>query len=297
MGWRVLPVLPHPGAVFLQAKHVALAQRPAQDKGAALNVHNESCLDTMARMPDNHLDLTVTSPPYDTIRAYEGLPFDTFMRIAAELYRVTKPGGVVVWVVGDEVRDGDESGTSFRQALHFKECGFNLHDTMIYSKGPKGARGGNQTYMHSFEYMFVFSKGRPKSIHLIRDRKQTARKTHTLLDRNRDGTRNRRTEKGYGTMGRRTNIWLYYTGLNNTTKDKVAFQHPAVFPDKLAADHIISWSDAGDLVYDPFMGSGTVAKMCVKLNRRYVGSEINPEYCKIIAERLHENLGRMEQYT
>ncbi len=262
----------------------------------AAMIYNESCLDTMARMPDDHIDLAVTSPPYDTIRTYNSLPFDQFETIAQELYRITKPGGVVVWVVGDEVRDGNESGTSFRQALHFKDVGFNLFDTMIYRKGPKGARGSNESYLQEFEYMFVLSKGRPKTINLIRDHKQQSQPTRTSLSRKRDGSRHRESY-AYGDKGRRTNIWHYATGLHNTTKDKIAFKHPAVFPEKLAADHIASWSNEDDLVYDPFMGSGTTAKMCVKLNRRYVGSEINPEYCRIISERLHENLGRMEQYT
>ena len=96
-------------------------------------IFNEDCLNTMRAMPDGVIDLVITSPPYDDLRNYKGYSFD-FESIAKELFRVVKEGGVVVWVVGDATVDGSETGTSFRQALFFKEVGFNLHDTMIYMK-------------------------------------------------------------------------------------------------------------------------------------------------------------------
>ncbi len=250
-------------------------------------IFNESCLKTLSRQTDQSIDLTITSPPYDDIRKYNHLDTDTFESLALELYRVTKQGGVVVWVVGDSVKDGNESGTSFRQALHFKDVGFNLFDTMIYRKGPKGGRGSNESYLQEFEYMFVLSKGRPKTIHLIKDRKQQVQSTPRVsLSRNRDGSRSRQGGITYGNTGRRTNIWHYATGLYNTTSDRIAFEHPAVMPEKLAEDHIISWSNEGDLVYDPFMGSGTTAKMAIKHKRHFLGSELNPDYMEIMRKRL-----------
>jgi site-specific DNA-methyltransferase (adenine-specific) len=121
-------------------------------------------------MSENFVDLTITSPPYDDMRNYKGHGFNDFEKIVPELLRVTKNDGVVVWIVGDQTIKGDETGTSFRQALFFKEVGFNLFDTMIYLKTPRGAVGNNRTYWQTFEYMFVFAKGSPKTINLIKDR-------------------------------------------------------------------------------------------------------------------------------
>lgn len=95
------------------------------------------CVELMKEIPDDFIDLTVTSPPYDNLRDYNNemtWNFEKFKEVAKELFRITKPGGVVVWVVGDATIKGSETGTSFRQALFFKDCGFNLHDTMIYKK-------------------------------------------------------------------------------------------------------------------------------------------------------------------
>ena len=129
-------------------------------------IYNENCLDTMARMEDNFIDLTVTSPPYDNLREYNGYSFD-FENIAKELYRVTKVGGVVVWIVGDATKNGNEYGTSFKQALFFKECGFNLHDTMIYRKLNYLPITTNR-YEPQFEYMFILSKSKLKTFNPIK---------------------------------------------------------------------------------------------------------------------------------
>ena len=233
-------------------------------------IYNENCLETMARMESESIDLTVTSPPYDDLRTYNGYSFD-FEPIAKELYRVTKRGGGVVWVVGDQTKNGSESGTSFKQALYFKEIGFNLHDTMIYEKNsstyPASASGNR--YSQIFEYMFVFTKGKPKA-KLICDKpnKWAGHKDFSGKLKN-----------PVPDFSPRTNIWRYVTSFNGV-------KHPAPFPEQLAADHIISWSDEGDLIYDPFMGSGTTGYMAKKLNRNYIGSEISSEYCLIANERI-----------
>ena len=252
------------------------------------HVYNEDCLDTMAAMPDGCLDLVVTSPPYDGLRTYSGSGFDQFETIAAELFRVLKQGGVLVWVVGDQTIKGSETGTSFRHALHFKdEVGFNLFDTMIYQKPPRGAVGNNKTYWQGFEYMFVLSKGRPKTINLIMDREnKETRHGDKGTKRMVEGELKQVSRGGYGKLGRRTNVWLYQGGKSHSTKDAIAFDHPAIFPEKLAEDHIISWSNEGDVVYDPFMGSGTTAKMAIKNNRKWIGSEVSSDYCGIAEKRL-----------
>ncbi len=255
--------------------------------------YNENCLITMNNILNNFIDLIITSPPYDEMRTYNKSTENfnnysfNFENIARELFRVIKQGGVMVWVVNDSSKNGNESGNSFRQALYFKEIGFNLFDTMIYSKPCRGAVGSNKGYWQSFEYMFVFSKGTPKTINLIKDREnKESRKGDNGTKRLKNGELINTKRKGYDEMGRRTNIWEYNIGKNHSTKDVIAFEHPAIMPEKLVEDHIISWSNENDLVYDPFMGSGTVAKMSILNKRNYIGSEINKDYCDIIEKRL-----------
>lgn len=247
--------------------------------------YNESNLDTMAKMPDCFVDLTVTSPPYDNLRTYKDFEFD-WQKVIKELYRVTKEGGVVVWIVGDATIKGSETGTSFKQALYFMECGFNLHDTMIYQKSGAGAVGSNKCYIQNFEYMFVFSKGNIKTINLIKDRKN--KKVCTTISNCSRDKNNADNERKYRTIttkeyGKRFNIWQIEQRNN---QDEFHLLHPAPFPQQLASDHIISWSNENDIVYDPFMGSGTTAKMCILNNRNWIGSEISSEYCEIIEERI-----------
>jgi len=241
-------------------------------------IYCENNLETMAKMPDNFIDLTVTSPPYDGLRTYNGYSFP-FEEIAKELFRVTKEGGVVVWVVGDETSKFNESGTSFRQALYFKEIGFNLLDTMIYYKQNYApAYPTLRRYANQFEYMFVFCKGKPNTFNPIQKEK-VRNKEEKVAYRQKDGSLKRKIkEKGRETKDA-SNVWEFAVGGNLTG-------HPAVFPEQLANDHIISWSNEGDLVYDPFMGSGTTAKMAILNNRKYIGSEISEEYCKIAEQRL-----------
>ena len=248
-------------------------------------IYNEDCLNTMARMPDDYISLILTSPPYNNLRAYQGFSFD-FESIAKELYRVLKPNSILVWIVGDTTKNFCESLTSHKQAIYFVEqCNFNLLDTMIYHKSAVGACGSNYTYWQAFEYMFIFSKGKPKTINKIKDRKNiTAGYVHkpnpkmdTLKTRiNRNGI----VIQDYGY---RDNVWTYNVGFASGD-DKTP--HPAPFPEQLAYDHIYTWSNPYDLVYDCFMGSATTAKMCLLLHRNYIGSEISKDYCAIAERRL-----------
>ena len=251
-----------------------------------MRLYQGDCLNIMSDMEADSVDLTVTSPPYDDLRTYNGYHFD-FENIAKQLYRITKQGGVVVWVVGDRTKDGDESGTSFRQALYFKEIGFNLYDTMIYSKKGNNAVGGTGRYLQSFEYMFVFSKNKPNTINLIFDRKnkKITPKQRTST-RQIDGTLKYKVAKSNRKYGKRRNIWEYGNGNGQGTKDKIAYGHPAIFPEKLAEDHILSWSNEGDIVFDPMCGSGTTGKMAIKHNRQFIGVDISEEYIAIAKERL-----------
>ena len=234
-------------------------------------------------MPDKFIDLTVTSPPYDNLRTYNGFAWD-FESTANELYRITKDGGVVVWVVGDVTIKGSETGTSFKQALYFKECGFNLHDTMIYSKGGQGATGSNKAYWQDFEYMFVFSKGNISTFNPIEDRPNKTKPSERIEvqgHRHATGeTKGKRLIKRKE-FGRRFNIWQYH-------ESGTRINHPAVFPENLASDHILSWSNTGDLVFDPFIGSGTTAKMAVVNGRNFLGFDLSEEYCKIAKDRVNQ---------
>lgn len=249
------------------------------------------CLEGMKQLQNETVDLVVTSPPYDNIRKYNGFSFNVD-DIAKELYRVLKVGGVVVWVVGDQVKNGSETGTSFRQALSFLDNGFKLHDTMIYEKNTSSfpaKRNGNR-YTQIFEYMFVFSKGKPKTANLICD-KPNKWAGHTNWGKNTQrGVDNDLKEtskiKPVPDFSPRNNIWKYTVGGGFASKDKVAHKHPAIFPEQLAHDHIVSWSSEGDVIMDIFMGSGTTAKMAKLSNRKYIGFEISEEYCKIAEERL-----------
>lgn len=245
-------------------------------------LYNENCLKTMAKMPDCFVDLTVTSPPYDNLRDYKGFEFD-WQKVISELYRTTKDGGVVVWIVGDATIKSSETGTSFKQALFAMDCGFNLHDTMIWNKGGFTAVGALKTrYAQVFEYMFVFVKGKLKTFNPLKDR-LNKKQTGTFLKNKRlaDGSMGEVGKYGKrNKFGQRFNIWE----LANTDRS----EHPAVFPEKLIADHITSWSNENDLIYDPFMGSGTTAKMAILNNRKYIGSEISEDYIKIIETRIKE---------
>ena len=240
------------------------------------------CAEKLKEIPDDSIDMVVTSPPYDNLRQYKGYSFD-FEKIAKELVRVLKTGGVIVWVVGDATVDGSETGTSFRQALYFKELGLNLHDTMIWEK--TGMMPTQDRYYAIFEYMFVFSKQKPKSMNFICDHKtvnggRIQQKDTGGCHRNAQG---RRTKvDGFFArqyFRRRTNIWRMHIGKNTTI-------HPAIFPLQLAKDHIMTWSNEGDTVLDPFMGSGTAGVAAVVLNREFVGIEIAAEYLEIAKHRI-----------
>ena len=260
---------------------------------------NTNCIDGMKLLDDDIIDLTVTSPPYDDLRSYNDSSswnFNTFKSVADELYRVTKVGGVIVWVIGDAVVKGSETGSSFRQILYFMDLGFKLHDTMIYEKNgsPFPARRDGNRYSQVFEYMFILSKKtKPKTAHLLCDKpNRWAGYTHFGKGsiRQKDGKLVERNIKPIPEYSPRNNIWKYNTGKNYTTKDAIAFGHPAMFPELMVKDHILSWSNDKDLVFDPFMGSGTTAVCARDLNRNYLGFEIDKDYHTISLQRLQDHV-------
>ena len=243
----------------------------------------------LADFPEKCVDLTVTSPPYDNLRDYNKYSFD-FERIAEELYRTHKEGGVVVWVVGDATVKGSETGTSFKQALYFKGIGFNLHDTMIYKVSGTGAKGSNYCYWQSFEYMFVLSKGRPTTVNRLRDKPNSRAGVLCTSNKQRRPSVNTRLHPTTGTIvaefGIRENVWIYTPGHGHDEYTG----HPASFPEQLAIDHIKSWSKDDDIVLDPFLGSGTTMKMAVRNNRKCIGIEISEEYCELATIRYLRSL-------
>jgi site-specific DNA-methyltransferase (adenine-specific) len=249
------------------------------------------CLERMKHLPSGKVDLVITSPPYDNLRTYNGnigqWNFEKFKSVAKELYRIVADGGVVVWIVADATIKGSETGTSFKQALYFKECGFNLHDTMIWEKPTFTATGALKTrYAQVFEYMFVFCKGKLKTFNPIKDRpnKSFGRKKHGTV-RQRDGSTKKQSSIGkeISKYGQRFNVWQITPEKSNLKRF-----HPAQFPEQLAKDHILSWSNEGDVVLDCFMGSGTTGSACVNTGRKFLGIEIDEGYFEIAKKRIEE---------
>lgn len=244
-------------------------------------IYNQDCLITMNNMPDNYIDLTVTSPPYDNIRTCYEYKFD-FENIAKELFRVTKDGGVVVWVVGDATIKGSETGTSFKQALYFKDIGFNLHDTMIYRKTNPTPYHHNR-YNPFFEFMFVFSKYKPKTFNSIKRKKKSKSNTQKRTFRYPDGTLRLSNSQNTENITILDNVWDIPT--NAGIKG-----HPAQFPEQLANDHILSWSNPNDIIYDCFGGAGTTGIMANINNRNFILSEVSSEYCELMQNRFKQRL-------
>lgn len=252
--------------------------------------YNMDCMEGMKDIPDNYIDLTVTSPPYDELRSYNGYIFD-FENTAKELYRITKKGGILVWIVGDQTVNGTETGTSFKQALFFKEIGFNLHDTMIWKKETFSFPESNR-YPQIFEYMFILTKDKPNVFNPIKDRKTVyaGTKIH-VTQRQKDGSMVKKEKSGIvQDIASRFNVWEISTEKSNKTN------HPAVFPINLVKDHISSWSNEGDIVLDPFSGSGTTAIACHDLKRRFIGFEISKDYYKMANERLEKHKAQLNMF-
>ncbi len=263
----------------------------------ANQIYNQNCIEGMNAMNAESVDLCITSPPYDDLRTYNDSSkwdFNVFQDVAQALTRVLKPGGVIMWNVGDSTINGSETGSSFRQALYFMEsCGLKLHDTMIYEKtgsaycsGPKSVR-----YTQIFEYCFILSKGKPKTINLIQDKPNKwagITSWGNAKTRKKDGDMHDpgRKSNPIREFGVRTNIWRIKNSGGFGQSSKESYKHPATMPEELAQDHIITWSNPGDLIIDPFMGSGTTAAMAIQTERNYIGFEIDDEYYKLCQSRL-----------
>lgn len=246
-------------------------------------IHVANCVEFMkTKIRQNSVDLVITSPPYDDLRNYRGYSFD-FEEIAKQLFRVVKRGGVVVWVIGDRI-NGGRTLTSFRQGIFFQEIGFNMHDVMIYKKKNTPFMRSN-AYTNCYEFMFILSKDKPKTFRPLKEK--TIRSGYEMLVHNKgaDGI-NRKTLAELKKEKTRTNVWEYAVGLGGTTNDRIAFKHPAVFPEKLASEHILSWSKKNDVVLDPMCGSGTTCKMAKTHGRKFIGIDISESYAKIAEERL-----------
>lgn len=252
-------------------------------------IYNEDCLEGMKSIPDGSVDMTLTSPPYDNLRTYDNTLVwnkEVWENVIKELYRVTKDGGIVVWIVGDATIKGSETGTSFKQALYFKEVGFNLHDTMIYSK--PNAPLSHKRYEQEFEYMFIFSKCKIITFNGIKDKinkhygdkiSGSKRDVGSGETRKLSGQKQGKKIAQYGLRG---NIW-------HIPNRKERYNHPAIFPEQLAHDHIKTWSNENDIILDPFMGSGTTAIACINTQRNFIGFEVNKDYYDIACKRIEEH--------
>ena len=261
-------------------------------------LHLGDCLDVMQDILDGSVDLTVTSPPYDNLRTYNGNNDQwgehVWKAVIADLYRVTADGGVVVWVVADATIKGSETGTSFKQALWAMECGFRLHDTMIFQKAGTGACGSKYSYWQAHEFMFVLSKGRPAKINRIADAKNARAGTISTKGRLSSAGREKDSRRRVvPDVSVRTNVWRYQVGNNGDSPAA----HPAKFPESLARDHIVSWSNEGDTVLDPFMGSGTTGVACKNLGRSFIGIEMDAEYFAVASARIAVDAVKENRYS
>jgi len=254
-----------------------------------INIYHDDCLDYLKTLSDNSIKFTLTSPPYDDIRDYNGYSFP-FEDIAKELWRTTKVGGVIAWNVADATVKGSETGTSMRQALYFMSLGFRLHDTMIYAKkNPMPAGVSSKRYHQAWEYIFILSKDAPETFNPIMVKAKFGHLEANMKHRGKDGEiKYTKTKRNEFTKVR--NIFEYSVGGGHSTKDKVAFQHPAIMPEQLALDMITTWTNEGDEVFDPFVGSGTTAKMCLLSNRKFCGTEMSQSYCDIAKKRIDEHV-------
>jgi site-specific DNA-methyltransferase (adenine-specific) len=257
-------------------------------------IYHENCIETLRRMPDDLIDMTITSPPYDDLRDYNGYHFPV-EEISELLFEKTRPGGVVIWVVGDRTVNGDETLTSFKHALTFKDAGFRVHDTMIYAKNNPIPSDCGKRYRQCFEYMFCFSKGQPKTFNAITQaiKQEKAFKSFRITKVG----RNDLAHDHVAPKERKVNNIFFYNVGTSSSRDKVAFEHPAIFPEQLAMDQISTWTDEGDLVYDCFMGSGTTAKAAQLLKRSWIGSEISDEYIRIAEDRLRPYINSSDYAT
>lgn len=247
------------------------------------DIYNIDCSIGLKEIPSDSIDLVVTSPPYDDLRNYNGYVFN-FEEIASELFRVIKKGGVVVWVVGDKIKNGNKSLTSFKQCIFFQELGFNVHDVMIYRKKNTPFMRSN-AYTNCYEYMFVFSKGKPSTFNPLKTSTVRSGKEKLVSNKKADGV-NVKIEGVLNKEKTLTNIWDYAVGLGGSTSDRFAFEHTAIFPEKLAQDHILSWSNEGDIVLDPMCGSGTTCKMAALNKRNFIGMDISDVYTALAKKRV-----------
>lgn len=251
------------------------------------------------KIPTNSIDLTVTSPPYDDLRTYDMYSW-SFYDLAHELYRITKPGGIVVWVVNDATVDGSETLSSMKQAIYFKEkVGFKLHDTMGYCKEtPQPPSISQKRYASEYEYVFILSKNRgPKTFNPIMEKTKHGGTVGSTGFRQVDGSIRPTKMRKINDEKIKGNLWYYDTGYNQTTRDKFAFEHPAMFPEQLVADHIYSWSNEGDIIFDPFCGAGTTPKMATIMKRNFIGVDISEKYCAIARKRVEPHVRQFDLFA
>lgn len=243
----------------------------------------------LKRIQSDSIDMVLTSPPYDEVRDYNGYDFNTNTRrlISRQLYRVLKPGGTLVWVVADQTKNGTESGTSFEQALYFKKIGFNLHDTMIYHK--KGPPLTHKRYEQAFEYMFVLTKGQPKTFNGLREPKEYIEKKPRKKAWSRFPDGSHKIGSINTEVQTRLKYNVFYYPMGHVAEEKFAYDHPAIFPEDLARDQIYTWSNPGDIVLDPFCGSGTTGKMALNMGRKFIGIEGSAEYVALAKQRIAVN--------
>ena len=240
-------------------------------------LYQGDCLEVMKNIPKNSVDCIITSPPYDDLRDYNStINYETLIHL---FYNALNNGGIVVWNVDDRISTGSKTLSSFKQALLFKEIGFNVNDIIIWKKTNPIPQLKRSHYQHSYEFMFVFSKGFPKTFNPILVNCSCAGKQ---LSSGKVASKNKKRKSKSITVNEQkiaSDIWEFPICHNDTN-------HPAVFPLELPLLHIKSWTNENDTVLDPFMGSGTTGIACKMLNRNFIGIELDENYFKTAKERI-----------
>lgn len=254
-------------------------------------VHCMECVEGMEMLPDDCVDLVVTSPPYDAVRKYNGFAFDLH-QTGAQIHRVLKDGGIAAMVIQDQTKDFGKSLTSFRTIIDWCDSfGFKLFECVIYRKNGSEGAWWKHRFRVDHEYIPLFLKGdRPAYFD-----KQPLRVPSKHGGKVMSGSGNRRTDGATnGTVRREINatkcrgtIWNYLmAGDKNPLKRK----HPAVFPDAIPSDLIQCFCPPGGIVLDPFIGSGSTAVQALKHERHFIGFDISQEYCDLCNQRLEKDV-------
>ena len=282
-------------------------------------IYPESNLETMQRIESNSIDMVLTSPPYANARAktYGGIDADDyinwFIPIAKEIYRILKPTGSFILNIGDNTIDGETHLYTFEIPIVLKrEIGFKFIDPLIWHKKTTPPGKFKNRFKDGWEFCFHFSKTldikfnpyavAEKTTQVSIDRALRHKDTHIMKsttgsgfnnpNKNLKERRNRQTGSGFGTDDNYMDSLEMALPMNviYCSPETRNMNHSAPFPIEIPVFFIKAFTDENDIIYDPFLGSGTTAEAALRLNRKFIGSEIKTEYVSTANNRIKEHL-------